>query len=499
MKLISFPLFFFLFVVTLFPKSDKDSLVAVGNEESFNFRFVSAENTFRNLISKYPQSSLGYYYIARNSLWIYLANKDSLKKRVFLENLELAKEKAEKELDRFPENAKINYNFGNIKFLESIYNTSEQETMNAFWALKKAVSYYKDAIEKNDSYYAPYLPLGIIKYALGYVPGFLKWAISVTALSGNQQEGINYLTKAFKKCYDCKTEAAYHLGKAYTEYNAMYDSAEIYLSQIVAEYPSNELFLYQYAILLIDKRELEKAKKILNRILFNKHYQFQQTYALSFFLKGEIYYKQNKFVAAIDEYEKFITEAISIDYTGYANLKIAVSYEILGNKHKAQHYYLLARNGNENIFEDEYAIELSQNLFNKQFTEIDKILIKAENMVEAGKFSNAIRILNTIDEKRTSKEENFTASVIRIEALQYLDNWEKSRKIVNKFLKYKPDKNYNKYCKFLYLSAKQFFADAYFQKADKLLEDAFDTVNAANTKLKRLLINLEQKIEKKIN
>ncbi|MDA3860211.1 MAG: tetratricopeptide repeat protein, partial [Melioribacteraceae bacterium] len=377
--------------LTLLSQTKLDSLITLGDELSFQFNFKQANKTFEEVITEFPNSSLGYYFLSRNHLWFYLANKDSISKNNYLKFFEIAMVKGELQYEKLPENAVVNYNLGNIYLLKSIYSSTEQNTMDAFWATKSAVNYFEDAIEYDENYFAPYLQLGTIKYALGFVPGFLGWAISVAGLEGEKQEGLRNIRTAFTKCENCKTEAAYHLGKLYTEYNAMYDSAEEILTHLVEVYPYNELFLYQYAILQIDQKDLPKAEEILNRILLgNTVPKFLQTYALCFFLKGEILFKQNKFIEAITEYEQFISKTISPDYTGIANFKIALAYEMLKEKLLAQKHYILARNGNNNIAEDSFADEMSKKLYDVKFSTNDKLMIVAKNNFESGKYSEAL-------------------------------------------------------------------------------------------------------------
>ncbi len=483
----------------LYTQSKLDSLVSVGNEQSFQFQFKQANKTFETIISNYPESSLGYYFISRNSLWFYMANKDSVSKKRYLENIVIAKTKGELEYDNLPENEITNINLGNIFFLESIYNSTEQNSMDVFLATKSAVNYFEDAIEYNPNFFEPYLPLGTIKYALGFVPGFLGWAISLAGLEGTKNEGLNNIRIAYQNCYNCKTEAAYHLGKLYTEYNAMYDSAEVVLSKIVEEYPNNELFLYQYAILKIDKKELKQAKEILNRILFEiKENKFKQTYALSFFLKGEVLFRQNEFHQAIIEYEQFILNSSTPDYTGIANLKIALSYEMLNEKLKAQRHYILARNGNSNIAEDSFADSESKKYYDYKFSNYDKYFIRGKNLFECGKYSEALKVLHNIDSSNISFELQFKVNIVEIELYQELGKFQKSLMLIRKYEDNSIISEFSGYAKFLYLNAYQKFNENKYSSSIEKLDLAFENIDENNNKLNRLLINLSLKIAKSI-
>ena len=480
---------------TIFSQSKLDSLVAVGNEQSFQFNFEQATQTFETVIKLFPESSLGYYYISRNSLWFYLANKDSISENSFLKYFEIAKSKGELEYEDSEEDAVLNFNLGNIYLLKSIYSSVEQNTMDAFWATKSAVNYFEDAIDYDNKYSEAYLPLGTIKYAIGFVPGFLGWAISVAGLEGEKREGLANILKAYENCANCKTEAAYHLGKLYTEYNAMYDSAEVLLSKIVIDYPNNELFLYQYAILQIDRKELDKAEVILNKILHCQDPKFSLTYALSMFLKGEVFFKQNKFEEAIIEYERFIEKTTTPDYTGIANYKIALSYEMLDEKLLAQKHYILARNGNHNIAEDLFAYQMGKELYDKKFSDSDKTIIVAKNHFESGKYFEVLEVLKSIDIQNISFEQNFDANILKIDSYQNLNKFEKSALIISHYNENSDISELKQFVNFIYLSANQKYMESQFSESETLLDLAFDDIDATNIKLNRLLVNLSTKLD----
>ncbi|MBU0475659.1 MAG: tetratricopeptide repeat protein [Bacteroidetes bacterium] len=493
-------LFIILFVtstLTLFSKSKLDSLVSIGNEQSFQFNFIKAEKTFKTIIELFPESSIGYYLISRNSLWFYLANKDSSSKNKFNKFYKIALTKAEKEFENDSENALVNYNLGNIYFLNSIFNSSEKNSMDAFWSTKSALGYFEDAIDLDKNYYAPRLPLGTIQYALGFVPGFLGWAISIAGLEGDKLGGLENIKLAYYNCKSCKAEAAYHLGKIYTEYNAMYDKAEDLLSKIVKEYPQNELFLYQYAILQIDKRQLKKAEEILNHIIYEiPNPNFIQTYALSMFLKGEVLFKQNRFKEAIEEYEHFIAKTSSPDYTGISNLKIALSYEMLNEKLQAQKHYILARNGNLNIAEDFDANERSQKYFDLMFSDNDKLIIKANNFLESGKYLDANETLEKFDTKKMTKEAQFNSDLVKIDAFQNMNKFDKSLDVLNKYKDNSKFEGYKEFPKYLYLKSLQEFNDKKYSDSNDTFKLALNSIHDSDNKLQRLLVNLSMKLAK---
>lgn len=486
------------FSTILLSKNKLDSLVAVGNEQSFQFNFLEANRTFEEVIKLYPNSALGYYFISRNNLWFYLANKDSVSKKQFLDYVEKAFSKAENEYEEHSDSAVFNYYLGNVYLLKSIYSSTEQNSMDAFWATKKAVNYFEEAIDIDSTFYDSYLSLGTVKYALGFVPGFLGWAISVAGLDGEKSEGLALILKAYENSAFSRIEASYHLGKIYTEFNAEYDSAEFHLGKLVEKYPQNELFLYQYAILQIDKRNLVGAEKYLDRITSDKYkHIFSQTYALSLFLKGEISFKRNEFSKAIKGYQKFISNTNSIDYTGIAYFKIALSYLMLNDELNEQKYLLLARNGNLNIAEDSFANDMSQVLFDKKYNYIDKLIMLAQNNLEDGKYKLVEKKISEARLDSATNQQKFKLDIISVEAFQMQRKYSSSKIILDKYVELDSFNKNEDFAKLLYFKSKQAFSEMKYQLSAEILDLAFENINDNNNKLYRLLVNLNSKINLK--
>ncbi len=273
--------FFFVFLNTvILGNGGLDSLLNLGKEHSYQFEFQKAQEIYEEIIQKFPNSPFAPHYLSQNYLWFYLGSKDSLYKNLYKKYSGESLSKGELLYDQDEYNPKLNNLIGNIYLLKSMMYATEGNSVDAFWAINSSVSYFKDAVELDENYYDPYLGLGTIKYALSFVPGFMGWAISIAGLSGDKKEGLRLVKLAYDRSISSETEAAYHLAKIYTEYNAEYDSAKIYLDHLITDYPENILFLYQYSLLMIDLKDIEKAEGTLIKIIDADNEKFSQTFII---------------------------------------------------------------------------------------------------------------------------------------------------------------------------------------------------------------------------
>lgn len=399
----------------LFGQSQVQVLIQQGLDQAYNMELTSAERTFNKVLELRPNSPIGYYHIAQIHFWIYLGSRDPGEYQVFLKFADMAQVRVEKVIDKNPKDFQIKYIAGNLASFRAMAQATNNASVDAFWSCKKAVSYYEETLELNPKFYNAYLGLGLFDYAMSFVPDFLKWAVNLTGLSSDKKRGFNYIKTAFKKGTE-KTEAAFHLSKIYTDYLAEYDSAFILLQSLTSRYPNNTLFLYQYAVSLIKDKQLDRANNMLNRVINLNNKKLPQITALSYYRKGEIYYKKNQFKTAIKNYEKFLDTSREIDFIGFAALNTALCYKQNGKEEEFQKYLQQAKGGNQDIFEDSYAKQKSEKYLSSGITPLELKLIRLKNNLDEGKYKIVYDSLRTKVGKINSREDKAIAYVLLSEA-----------------------------------------------------------------------------------
>ncbi len=389
----------------LFSQLQIQSLIQRGMNQAYNMEFDSAEKTFNRIIELKPDSPQGFYRIAEIHFWIYLGSKDPGEYQVFLKFADLAQTKIDKVLDDNPKDYQTIYIAGNLNSFRAMAQATNNSPVDAFWSSKKAVDYFEKTLKLNPGYYDAYLGLGLFDYAMSFVPDFLKWAVNLSGLTSDKARGFHYIKTAFRKGSSDKTEAAFHLSKIYTDYLAEYDSASALLRSLISRYPNNTVFNYQYAVNLIKDKQFDRANELLNRVIILNNKRLPQVTALAFYRKGEIQFKRNQFKAAIVQYEKFLDISKDLDFIGNAALNTALCYKFLGNESGFKKYLLLAKNGNQDIFEDSYAIQKSEQYLNYGITSTELKLVRMKNNLDSGLNRVVYDSLKTVLDKITKREE----------------------------------------------------------------------------------------------
>jgi len=379
-------IFVLLLNLTVFSQQHIQDLMREGMQQALSMEQAAAEKTFNKVIKLKPAQPYGYYGIAKIHFWNYLGSNDQSEYNLFLKYANLTQDKIDESLKLNSKDFRIQYIGGNLSSYRAMTQAADNSSVKAFFWSKKAVGYFEESLANNSKYYDSYLGLGLFDYAMSFVPDFLKWAVNLTGLTSDKARGFQYIKTAFKKGTIDKSEAEFHLSKVYTDYLAEYDSASVLLRSLINKYPKNPLFSYQYAVNLIKDKQLDKAVEPLDKVIKLNNKKFVQVTALAFYRKGEIYFKKNQFKLAISQYKKYLDLSKELDLTGIAALNCALSYKLLNDNDQVKKYLLLAKNGNQDVFEDSFAKKKRDSFISNGILPVDLKLIIAKNNLDAGKY-----------------------------------------------------------------------------------------------------------------
>jgi len=465
----------FVFFVTSFSLfSQVQSLVRKGMNEAYNFQFEAAEKTFNRILEKKPNSPEGYYRIAQMHFWIFLGSRNEGEYQTFIKFADIAQQKIDAILAKKPKDLETKFTSANLASFRAMAQATSNQSVDAFWSSKKAVSQFEEIIKANPKYYDAYLGLGLFDYAMSFVPDFLKWAVNLTGLSSDKARGFRYIKTALRKGNTVKTEAAFHLSKVYNDYLAEYDSGFVILQDLTSKYPKNGLFAYQSAVSLIKSKKLDRALTVLDRViqLNNKH--VPQITALAYYRRGEIYFMKNQFRTAVRNYDKFLDLSKELDLTGIASLNAALASKMLGNEADYKKYLGMANSGNQDLFEDSYALQKSEKYKSNGISQMELKLVRMKNKIDAGNYKTAYDSLKIDIPKIENRDLKLLAQIYLAESASNLKMYEEVVYLCDelaeanlsavKWIKPKAD----------LLNAKAKFALGDKTSAKELLEDAED-------------------------
>ena len=402
------------------------SSIKAGLQNCYSFKWEKADKVFKTIIANNPEDPRGYHYEASIYLWYFLSNQDEKDLDTFEAYSDTAIDKAKEFLDKNPDNVSILYTLGTIYSCRAIAFSKAEKFIDAAWASKKSESYLSETLAKDSTFYDAYLGLGLYNFAVGQIPSAYKWALSLAGINGDKKKGLEYIKTAARKGRLSKVEAKYYLSQILTNFINKYSDASVYLKNLIKEYPSNLLFLYSYSVLKIKDRQLNEAAHILKKILEKNEPKFQQLISFSNFLMGDIFYRRNNFDSAKVYYTNFINTTLDNDYTGIAYYRMAISYEILGQRDVAIKYFKLSGKGNMDLDDDIYAKRKGENYIEHPLLPIEVSLILDNNLIENGKYEEAYDSLSALLTK--VKTSNFQSEIYLhlSQASYWLGNYDES-------------------------------------------------------------------------
>ena len=412
MRIFVLAIYFSFFSFQAYSQNEIDSLISQGRYYAYNLNLKAAEESFLKAIEKGPNNLKGYYFISQTYLWSYLKTKDQGDLGVLNKFADMCISLGEKLLETDEENYENKFYLGSAHQLKAVSLMYRGEFFEAFGDVSDAVTYFEETLELNPEFYDAYLGLGIFSYTLSYIPGFYRFLLSILGLSSDREEGLAKIKLVSEKGKINKHEAQFYLARIYTDYLAEYDTSASILEKLNLKFPKNTVLLYQYAMIKIYQRELEKSEKTLDKIIrinndsLNKFRKtkLDQIDALTQLRKADIHFKRNQFEKAANYYNRFIELARSYELTGYAYYQLALCNSIMDNKLDAQQNLLFARNGNLEVADDKYAKLKSEFFYKNGFSEEYLSLTKLGSTIETGDYEHVYNELKLMKQFFKSRE-----------------------------------------------------------------------------------------------
>lgn len=493
MKKIYF-IFFFLGTFT-FAQNGMNTLISEGLNYSYNFQNSKAQNSFKQIIKKYPSFPHGYHYYSTLYLWKYLSNSQKEDLELFLAYSDSAIAKGKKKLYENEKDAEIQYIIGASYGCRSIALGKSESYLEMIWATRQSESYLEDALENNSELYDAYVGLGLFKFALSRVPSAFKWALSVIGFDPDQDEGLRLLNLTAQKGRFAKVEAKYYLAQIYSEYFQDYDSSEKLLRGLNNEYPENLLFLYSLAVNEMKRRNLNHAEKLLLKINSLHNNLYPQINAFTVFLLGDINFRRNNFKKAESYYKSFIEIAPDYNYTGIANLRRGISLLFEGDDNEAKISFEKARKGNTTLDDDAYAAKKGFLWLKNSPNEIDLTLIRMENNLENKKYKIVFDSLSLLLDSLKNERHIAYARILLSDAAFHLKKYDDALNFAVLSFQHKiHEESWIAPTGYVY-SAKALIEKKNFTRAKEFLDDAekLSDYDYAS-KIKSMIASLRQKI-----
>jgi tetratricopeptide (TPR) repeat protein len=438
MKSIFVLIFTFLFYSYCFAQQEIERQILKGLESCYNFNWDQADQTFQNLIDKYPDDPRGYHFKSSIYLWYYLGGNEKNDLITFEQYSEMALKKGEALLEKDEKNQMALYILGADYSYRAIAFGKAENFLDAAWATKKSESFLTEVLELNPKKVDAYLGLGLYNFAVAQIPSAFKWALNLVGISGDMDAGIKYIETASEYGSYAKVEAQYYLAQIEMDFLADYETSAAILKKLVRKYPQNLLFNYSYAVLLMKQRKMPEALKLLDKVIKAGNSQFSQITSFSYFLKGDINFRNNNLDSAKNYYMQFLEKTKDNDYTGIAGYRLAVCYEATGDREEAVKYFKKAQTGNMDLDDDIYAKRKGEIYEKRTMSPNELQLVYDSNMLEAGKYKAAYDSLTSLYPAIQIDKLKAEALLYKSEAAYYMGDYRESIEMANQSLALDP-------------------------------------------------------------
>jgi len=385
----------------VYAQTDSTHLLIInGIDYASTLQYEKAIKCFDKLITLQPDNPRGYFLKSAAYFWIFSTDMhdesvgDTLKEWSFK-----AVEVAEKCLDKNENDIDALFYLGGAYGTVGRYYGLKKNYLQAYWYGQKGKNILEEVVEKDSTYYDAYLGLGIYHYLADVLPRFVKILSFVLGVEGNKDKGIQELNLAATKGVYTKTEALFFLGAIYTYREEEYEKAVEIFNKLLEKYPDNSGALIHLGRCYASMGKCELALQTFIKILNSGNTKDRIPITSLHYQLGDTQFKMNDFYMAIGSY----TVAVESDTFKegkkrwtypWALYKLGMCYEIVGKRDRAEYYYNLI-----NEDDNERAYKLAQEYLKEPMQEFDISIIRNRHYSDCGKHEIALEAFQSLLEQ----------------------------------------------------------------------------------------------------
>lgn len=220
-----------------------DSLIFRGIDQTFASEFDSALVTFQNVIDRYPDHIVGYFYQAATIQSKMMDYETDEWEEIFYRLVDKAILLGEQQLQNGDKNPWTYFYLGSVYSYKGLYQARTGGLIPGFLSARRGVGYLKRTVEEDASFYDAYLGIGSYMYWSGRFYKYLQW---LPWIRDERDKGIRLINLSIER-----GTFSYWVGinsLAWIEYDRMqYGTALRLFQEGLERYPGSRFFLWGVA------------------------------------------------------------------------------------------------------------------------------------------------------------------------------------------------------------------------------------------------------------
>lgn len=234
----------FLFVTSGFAQSpfspEIDSLILRGIDQTFVCAFSEATLTFADIVDRYPDHYVGYFYQAATLQSMMMDYEGPYWETEFYGLIDRSIHLAEASIERDEEDAWAHFYLGSAHTYKALYLVKAGGLISGLKSARLGLEHLNRAVELDSSLYDAYLGIGSYKYWSGRFKKYFKW---LPWVKDEREEGILLVMLAVNRGTFSRWVGIN--GLAWIEYDKKeYDKALQHFLMGLEKYPNSRFFLW---------------------------------------------------------------------------------------------------------------------------------------------------------------------------------------------------------------------------------------------------------------
>ena len=238
--------------------------------DMYNFKFDRADMKFSWMRQDHPDHPLPYFLLGLSQWWRIVPNIQVERyDDAFLSYMDQSIEKAERSLDRDPDNVEANFFLAAAWGFKGRLYSERKQWRKATFAGKNALNYMQKSKDKAELSPEFLFGDGLYNYYAEWIPENYFWLRPIVALfpKGDKELGLKQLREVTLNAFYTRTEAQFFLMQIYASEEGRPDLAMPIADRLHTAYPDNAYFERYYARLCFTQGRLREAEETSASIL----------------------------------------------------------------------------------------------------------------------------------------------------------------------------------------------------------------------------------------